>query len=160
MDPYITPSVQQLNVSTNLVERALAGLDQEALLKRAGGDSSPMLWILGHVINGRSLLLNLAGTEHKLPWEDLFSRGSAVGGPSTYPALEELLGAWRETTASLLARLEQLTDEELSAETPRSFPVPDKTLRGAINFLAYHEAYHVGQMAYVRKWLGQGQVVG
>jgi hypothetical protein len=21
-------------------------------------------------------------------------------------------------------------------------------------FFAYHEAYHIGQMAYVRKWLG------
>jgi hypothetical protein len=36
----------------------------------------------------------------------------------------------------------------------------DKTQRGAIVFLNYHETYHVGQMAYLRKWLGYSQLVG
>ena len=48
----------------------------------------------------------------------------------------------------------------MSAPAPRDFPVPDKTIRGAINFLAYHEAYHLGQMGYLRKWLGKDSLRG
>jgi hypothetical protein len=59
-----------------------------------------------------------------------------------------------------MPRLELLTEEELAK--PASFPVltGDKTKRGAIVFLNYHETYHIGQMAYLRKWLGYSQLVG
>ena len=67
--------------------------------------------------------------------------------------MDQLLAIWKETTAALIARFEALNGEQLSVESPCSFPVPDKTIRGAIGFMAYHEAYHVGQMAYLRKWL-------
>jgi hypothetical protein len=60
----------------------------------------------------------------------------------------------------LSKRLEEIGDAELSAKCPRDFPIADKTMRGAITFLAYHEGYHVGQMAYLRKLLGKGQLVG
>jgi len=30
----------------------------------------------------------------------------------------------------------------------------DGTTGGVINFLAFHETYHVGQLAYLRCWLG------
>jgi len=29
-----------------------------------------------------------------------------------------------------------------------------------VAFLAFHETYHVGQVSYLRKWLGYGQSVG
>lgn len=54
----------------------------------------------------------------------------------------------------MVARLEELTEAELSAPAPRSFAIPDRSVRGAITFLAYHEGYHIGQMAFLRKWLG------
>jgi uncharacterized damage-inducible protein DinB len=80
--------------------------------------------------------------------------------PGQYPELDDILRVWKEATAQLEQRFEELSDAQLSAEAPRNFPVPDKTIRGAINFLAYHEAYHVGQLAYIRKWLGKQSLVG
>jgi hypothetical protein len=53
-----------------------------------------------------------------------------------------------------MKRLDDLGEDGLVAPSPRSLPIPDKTIRGAINFAAFHESYHVGQMAYIRKWLG------
>ena len=67
-----------------------------------------------------------------------------------------MLAIWKDTTTALIARFEALSDQELSAESPRSFPVPDKTIRGAIGFMAYH----VGQMACLHKWLGKASLVG
>jgi len=59
-----------------------------------------------------------------------------------------------------MARLKVLTDEELSKPAPFPVPAGDKTQRGAIVFLNFHETYHIGQMAYLRKWLGYSQLVG
>jgi hypothetical protein len=38
-------------------------------------------------------------------------------------------------------------------------PSTDATLRGAIGYFSLHEAYHVGQMGYVRKWLGLSPII-
>ena len=70
------------------------------------------------------------------------------------------MSVWAGAGEQLMKRYEELTGEELSAKAPRDFPVPDKTIRGAINFLAYHEAYHVGQIAYIRKLLDKSSLVG
>ena len=160
MDSQIESSAHQYGVSTSLFEMALDGLSEKELLQSVGDDSNPMIWIVGHLTSSRSSLLNLLGHEHKVPWGGLFARGATVDDPGQYPPMAEMLAIWKETTAALTARFEALTDEELSAESPRNFPVPDKTIRGAISFMAYHEAYHVGQMAYLRKWLGKGSLVG
>ena len=160
MDSQIAPSVHQYGVSTSLFEMALEGLSEEELLQSVGDDSNPMIWLVGHLASARSSLLNLLGHKHEVPWGGLFARGATVDNAGQYPPMDQMLAIWKETTAALIARFEALSDEQLSAESPRSFPVPDKTIRGAIGFMAYHEAYHVGQMAYLRKWLGKGALVG
>ena len=38
-------------------------------------------------------------------------------------------------------------------------PIEDKSIAGTITFFAYHESYDIGQMAYVRKWLGRGGII-
>jgi uncharacterized damage-inducible protein DinB len=39
-------------------------------------------------------------------------------------------------------------------------PSADGTLGGVINFLAYHDTYHTGQVAFLRGWLGHEGVAG
>ena len=160
MDALIKPSVELYGVSTALTEKAIDGLSAEDLRKPAGPQTNPAISIFTHVAHGRCSLLRLLGSDRELPWEGRFGRGGAMDDPSQYPELEEIRAVWKDATERMQRRFEQLTDEELSAEAPRRFPVPDKTVRGAINFLAYHEAYHVGQLAYLRKWLGHDSLVG
>ena len=160
MDSQIAPSVHQYGVSTSLFEMALEGLSKEELLKSVGDGSNPMIWMVGHLASTRSSLLNLLGREQEVSWAGRFGRGTTISDAGEYPPLEQMLAVWKDTTTALMARFEEISDRELSAESPRNFPVPDKTIRGAISFMAYHEAYHVGQMAYLRKWLGRGSLVG
>ena len=160
MDSQITPSVHQFGLGTGLAQKALDGLTSEELRRAAGPDVNPALGVMTHLAHTRCSLLKLLGVERDLPWEGRFGRSGAMDDPSGYPELDDVMSIWKEATAQLDQRFEELTDEQLSAEAPRNFPVPDKTIRGAINFLAYHEAYHVGQLAYIRKWLGKEQLVG
>jgi uncharacterized damage-inducible protein DinB len=96
----------------------------------------------------------MLGRKLHRPWGDIFNRSAIRPGAQGYPELPVILEAWAEVSAALVARFEEVTDAELNAPSPRPFPIPDKSMRGAIAFLAYHEGYHLGQMAYVRKWLG------
>ncbi len=87
-------------------------------------------------------------------------RGSEVGDPAMIPDADEILAAWEALREPLRARLAQLTEAELDAVSPRKVPMEDGSVLGTLTFLAYHEGYHVGQMALVRKALGLGGLVG
>jgi len=39
-------------------------------------------------------------------------------------------------------------------------PSADGKLSGVVNFMAFHETYHVGQLAYVRSLLGHTGAMG
>ena len=39
-------------------------------------------------------------------------------------------------------------------------PSADGKISGVINFLAIHETYHVGQVSYLRSWMGHKGVMG
>jgi len=38
-------------------------------------------------------------------------------------------------------------------------PQGDETLRGMVAFLVFHEAYHVGQIGYLKKQLGYAPLI-
>jgi len=48
----------------------------------------------------------------------------------------------------------------LSAKVPQGRASLDGTVGGSLALLCFHETFHVGQMSYLRKWLGYGQAVG
>jgi uncharacterized damage-inducible protein DinB len=96
-----------------------------------------------------------------MPWLGLFARGEKVDDTAAYPSPEALASAWKDVTAALEAALESATDEQVAK--PASHPGPptaDGKLSGTIRFLAWHETYHVGQIAYVRGLLGHKGLMG
>jgi hypothetical protein len=119
----------------------------------------PGLWIAGHLTFGRCALVNRLGVQRSKPWESLFRRGAPTPDEEEYPDVAEIRAVWASATADLMAGLEALTEAELAAASPWRFPLSDRSIRGAITFLSSHEAYHVGQMSYIRKWLGLGGLV-
>jgi hypothetical protein len=149
-----------MDLNSRLYEGALLGLTKEQLNRRAGPDSSPVIWLAGHLITGRHGMAGLVGVESEAPWLDLFKRYSQIVEPDAYPEIEEMKKAFSEIGGLLVGRLEQLTEEELDAPSPREFPFADESVRGGLAFLAWHESYHIGQMGFLRKWLGYESLVG
>jgi hypothetical protein len=159
MHPSIGPVAEQFRITTNLFIKAMSGVPAEEAMRRPGELSNPLLWLAGHLTHFRSRLLTLVGVPREFPWGSVFDTGAKVGPRDQYPAPEELVELWEELSASLEERLSALTEADLA--TPPSFRVPstDATLRGAIGYFSLHEAYHVGQMGYVRKWLGMTPII-
>ncbi len=160
MDPAISTLVPLFRATDQLFHKSLEGIKREDLLRRPHDSSNPLVWVAGHALTSRASLTRMVGEHIENPWSEIFARGATVDTAVVYPEASEIISLWDTVTEKLMTRLEQLTDEELAK--PASFPVPtgDKTKRGAIVFLNYHETYHIGQMAYLRKWLGYSQLVG
>ena len=68
--------------------------------------------------------------------------------------------AWDESCARLGAAMESVSEEALAAPATSGPPSADGKVSGIVNFLAYHETYHIGQASYLRGWLGHPGVMG
>ena len=160
MHPRIAQLSQQFTFSTNLVVRALRDVDADALLRRPAERSNPLIWIGGHLAHTRNLMLGLLGDPAELPWSgELFRTGSRPEDATRYPGGAEVLEVWREVAIRLDRRLGELTDAELDAPAPARVPSTDGTLSGCIAYFAFHEAYHAGQLGYLRRWLGMSALL-
>jgi uncharacterized damage-inducible protein DinB len=115
-----------------------------------------MLFIVGHVIATRGMVLRLLGASWSAPWESLFGRGAPLAERDQYPSVKEILAAWDDVCRRVPEALQSATTETLSSAPPPDLPTFDGKLGGVIAFLGFHEAYHVGQVAYLRRWLGHG----
>ena len=145
MHPSIGTVAEQFRITTNLFVKAMSGVDKDDAMRRPGELSNP--------------LLSLIGVPRDFPWGNRFDTGSKVGKAETYPDPEELVAMWEELSELLVDRLGTLTESDLAVPPAARVPTTDATLRGAIGYFSLHEAYHVGQMGYVRKWLGTTPII-
>ena len=105
-------------------------------------------------------MLHSLGETFDTGWGKKFARGAALVDRSQYPEVEDIQRVHHDVTARLKEKMSALTDAEL-AGPPTAPELPGvKTLADQLAFFAFHESYHVGQMAYVRKGLGHSRVAG
>ena len=117
--------------------------------------------MIGDLNYVRCILLEWLGRPTPFPWTETFKNGLAETDDETsYPDTDEVLALCREVSQALLLRLDEGSPSELSEPTPVPLPACEATMRGAVSYLAYHESYHVGQMAFVHQALGKGRVSG
>ena len=68
--------------------------------------------------------------------------------------------AWEEVSARLSAAVEEVSEDTLFAQSPERIPSANGKISGLVNFLANHETYHLGQVAYLRCWMGHTGIAG
>ena len=156
----IVQAAGSLNMSAGMLEKSFAGFTVEEWHKSPGECSNGMIWIVGHLVWARSRALTYLGADWSRPWLAQFGRGGKRAGPDQCPSAEEVVAAWHEVKAAVIAALENASEEALSAPSPPGPPSFDGKLSGLVSFFANHEAYHVGQAGYLSCWLGHGRVAG
>ena len=105
-------------------------------------------------------MLKTLGSEWSALWTSLFARGAKLAPPDEYPGIEEIRKAWKDVSEQLSTSLAGVPADALAKPVPEGKPSFDGKIGGVVAFLAFHETYHVGQVSYLRKWLGYGQTVG
>jgi hypothetical protein len=148
------------NQNANFLKKNVEGLTGDEWLRRPGDSANHALWIVGHVAWARSMLLKRLGEDWSKPWFSLCGRGAKCEDSVGYPTPEEAMLVWDESCARLNGAMESVSAELLATPVTQGPPSADGKLSGVVNFLAYHETYHVGQLAYVRSLLGRPGVMG
>jgi uncharacterized damage-inducible protein DinB len=158
MDTGLTYVEGMFKNNTGLVTRATEGIPAEQWLMKPGDCSNDLLWVVGHLIWARTSLLKTIGSEMAIPWTPKFARGVPAGKAEDLPSCDEVRKAWLEVSDKVGTSLPAVPQETL--DKPHGQPTFDGKVGGFLAFLAFHETYHVGQVSYLRKWLGHGQLLG
>jgi uncharacterized damage-inducible protein DinB len=118
------------------------------------------MWIVGHITQTRAGLLSLLGERASTGWGELFRRGAQRQDASVYPEPQAIKAAGIDLSKRLRAKLATMTDDELATPVT-TVKLPNvSTVVDALAFFAFHEAYHVGQLGYVKKALGYNAIAG
>lgn len=146
--------------NTEIVNRAIADVSPDDWFRKPGDDSNHLMWLLGHLVVHRGLVLKTIGGQWDSSWASLFARGSERVDNAAYPTVDEIRSAWDQISEQLKTALREVPEETLNKTAPEGPPSFDKKVSGNVAFLAFHDAYHTGQVSFLRKWLGYGQTIG
>lgn len=156
MHPLVAPLHGLFRLHTRLYLNCLEGVDDHAARRRPDGRTNSLAFVAVHLVDARHFLAAYLAAEAANPFAALLKDARGIDDVEGLPGVEEVRAAWRGVSEVLDARLAALTEEEIRAASPQAFPVEDRSVLGGIAFLAHHDAYHVGQMALLRKHLGFG----
>ena len=144
----------------DIFQRTIKDVPDEKWLTQAGDGSNHLLWITGHMLVARANVPRMLGQHWSAPWEPLFARGAKRVSSDQYPSPAALREAWHDVAEKMSTGFANADPETLSIPAKQGAPTLDGSVAGTIGFLCLHETYHVGQLGYLHKWLGCGQVVG
>lgn len=154
----LKPIAQSFRLGSGFIER-LTGDFQPAdwRVKDAAGHDAR--WILGHLATYRHRALALMGRPvPEAAWEAHFMRGTQPGDvPGDLP-VAEVLAAFHAATPALDAGWEDLDPGVLARPTGRAVPGGDDSVGDVLRFLAFHEAYHLGQIGLLRRLAGRAGI--
>lgn len=154
MRPVLQSSFEVLRLNTRLFLNCLDGVDDQRAQTRLTGSTNHMAFIACHLVETRFYLSTYLGMGLENPLQDRLEGIQRIDDLSDCPKLDEIRRAWQYVSEKLAARFEVLSDEDLRQQGLQSFPIEDTTVLGGIAFLLQHDAYHVGQLALLRKALG------
>jgi DinB superfamily len=161
METDLTNTAGMFKTNTDIVNRALANVAPDDWFKNPGDDSNHLMWIMGHLVVHRGQTLKTLGVDWNSEWASLFARGTdRLADTAAYPSAEEMLTAWQQVSAELVDALQQPAADVLERDAPKGPPTFNGKVSGTVAFYAFHDTYHVGQISYLRKWLGYGKTIG
>jgi uncharacterized damage-inducible protein DinB len=153
------PIALLFQINNSMVTRGLEGLSDEEAWHQLDGKGNPIAWLIGHLTETRGQMLRMIGAPWDAGWGGVFARGAALQDRSAYPSREDIAAKFAETHDAMRAAFASLTEERLAAPTPVSF-AGARTVADLLAFFAFHEAYHIGQVGFIRRQLGHSSLAG
>jgi hypothetical protein len=156
MNAALVPLRSTLELNTRLLLSALDGVDEGVAVTRPNDSTNHVAFISCHLVESRHYLAKSVGCETESPFKQL-EKARRLEDVTHFPSLKEIRTAWSDIARILDERLPQLNEADLTREVKQPFPIEGgKSLLGCITFLLGHEAFHIGQIALIRRYFGLG----
>lgn len=133
----------------------------ESLIRPDKGCNS-LNWVLGHIMLSRDVILEALGLKKILTQAESYPyrRGSDPNETPPATSFNRLVEAFDESQRQLIARLWQLSPDELQATEPSiEGGEAQPALGDYLRFLNFHETYHVGQTGVLRRMIGKAGAI-
>ena len=155
MEPQVQPLAALYNLNTDLLLNCLDGLaDAEAQRRlEAGGNS--ITFLAEHLTDTRHYLVTKLGQPLPNPVARYLADVRSIEEITEWPTLDEVRSAWLAVSDHLQAVLAGLSAASLAEPNVHRFPLEDTSRLGLVAFLAQHDSYHLGQIAFIRRQLGK-----
>jgi uncharacterized damage-inducible protein DinB len=152
------PLLETGKLNTRLFLNCLEEVSDKMALQRPNAHTNNVAFIACHILDNRYHLSKAIGLtlEHPLANYAIFSDPNihGINDVKDYPPVKQLCKAWQTVSVKLLEHLPTLTEEALHEPLNQLYPSEDKSVLASAAFLLQHEAYHIGQLALLRKYLG------
>lgn len=139
---------------TRLFLNCLDEMTDQAASLRVAGQTNSAAFVAAHLVDSRAWTARMLGVDIPAPFGGTVAYGSSMDDLEAVPTLEAAREEWRAVSAVLEARLGALTPGDLETMATQRFPIDDPTTGGALAFVLHHEAYHLGQLALLRRAAG------
>jgi uncharacterized damage-inducible protein DinB len=155
VNPVVRPLVATLELNTRLLLNALDGIDEEGARKRPNERTNHVLFIACHLVDARHYLARSLGLPSESPFKAMLDGAKGIDDVKQFPPLEEVRRAWKDVGERLSSFIAELEDSDLEKPAPFAFPIEGGgTTLGCLAFLVQHDSYHLGQVAFLRRYLG------
>ncbi|MSR02665.1 MAG: DinB family protein [Gemmatimonadetes bacterium] len=154
MRPTLAPLADLFRLNTKLFRNTLVGLDEVDATARPNEHTNSAAFIGGHLVETRAWMGRFLGLDTQAPFGGVLEHAAGLDQLADLPKLTAIRPEWEALSEAVSVRLEELTEAQLSSPGTQKFPGVAPTLLGGIGFLLQHESYHIGQLAYLRKYLG------
>lgn len=144
----------QVALHTHLFRRCLEEMTDAQAATRIEGRTNSAAFVAAHLVDSRTWTCRMLGLDLPAPFGGAIAYGTSIEDLEELPSVEAIREEWNAVSTVLEARMAALTEGELAAPAAQRFPVRDPSLAGALAFLLHHEAYHIGQLALLRRAVG------
>ncbi len=144
----------------DIIHQQLAAISHEESLLQLPFRGNCLNWVVGHILGTRGEALDLMGLPGTLsPAEEkIYGYGSEpITGPENACDLMAMVNRLDESLERVIQGLDSLSAAELNKEVSIwRGPMP---LIEALSFVQWHEAYHTGQLEFLRQLAGKNDKV-
>lgn len=153
-----------LRFTRSISDGFLKGWPEDKLaFQNCAADNHP-IWVVGHIACTDAWIasaVGISGITAPESYAKLFGQGSKPSSNAAdYPPYAELLALYTQNREKLLAWLDSASDDQLTRSLKESTSGFANDVIDALLKSAWHEGWHFGQVATLRKSLGLPPVMG
>lgn len=155
--------IDTLEFVQQITRELIRGFPAEHLAYRAGPTDNPVIWSVGHLATVNDWFASLIdGKPAEFPqeWQSSCGYKSVPSGDlRAYPEFAKLVAVMERAQARLVGAVKAQSAEDLAKPTQAESHGIAPTRADAAARAAWHEGWHGGQIAGVRKALGLASVM-